>query len=182
MARLASAITAAPRSRAAASCAAPTGDAKCRRTAAASAAANTAANADAAASADAAANANAVAAADGAADDATAAAIMRADAAFDAFTYNGSLESAMEWMDADADLTALFAFAEGDAEGEMEVDEGTRMCELCNTEQPRNQTEEVRRDHANQVMNGFGCCDKEACMARALEVRGRGARTSARRQ
>ena len=42
--------------------------------------------------------------------------------------------------------------------------------------------EEVRRDHANQVMNGFGCCNKEACMARALEVRGRGARTSAWRQ
>ena len=81
-----------------------------------------------------------------------------------------------------AEAAAVADEAMDDAVEEEAEEEATRMCELCNTEQPRSQTTEVTRDHANQVMNGYGCCDTTACKLRALGERGRGGRSGARQQ
>ena len=57
---------------------------------------------------------------------------------------------------------------EDDANMDSGEEEDTRMCELCNTRQPISATTLVRRDHANQPMNGYGCRDSAACKVRAV--------------
>jgi hypothetical protein len=76
------------------------------------------------------------------------------------FDLEGDEPEAVEVMDVEA--------GEEDVHMDSGQEEDTRMCELCNTRQPISATTLVRRDHANQPMNGYGCRDSASCKVRAV--------------